>query len=455
MSSDRAASGRALPCRRCGARFAIATLVGEVRCPYCGESQQLDAQAVAGLDAYREGVDRHLAAADQELDHVATWKATENSVGWKAMRFPLLIFMGLPVAMSLAMAVLNTREPLDSDTMAKLSVGLTVGVNVLAIGWVIAAFVKRSRTRGRGAERATHKVACPGCGAANPIAGGQRLTTCTHCGGALVPGQTLMSMGLDAARAAERAARIERHRAERRGMLKLMNYSRSARWVPLIGFAPMLLGLVIGTGVATAQLMRGEMDDAPVVIVMWGLLTVLVVVFVIWRAIRKNRHERLDASFEDLAMQLGPHSQSDTRVQLSIAWLDRYWPAAYETKHIYDGPFTRVATGEVHGYPVLIDLNLTQVDKWRGPRLHLMVASVPSLRGAPTDPARARALEHAVEHEGFVVKVGEAGVFARAPVKLVKDIFDTPDAAHAILPELVRLTQMAAALGHVPAPPIP
>lgn len=425
-------------------------------CPYCGERHEIGAARVGELVAYREGVDRHLAAADEELKHVAGWAATEESISWSSVWPLLLVFMGLPMLFGVGMTVASAQGWLDDMDMGRLSVGFTVVVNLLAVGAVVVSFVRRARTRGDKARLGGSRVACPGCGAVNHIAAGQELTTCSHCGGALVPGQTLIAQNLDAARQARRRAEIERLAAERRGTVKLMSYSRSSRLVPLVSLGPMMLGLVVATVVGTKQMLQGTLQprDAPAVYLGWGLTTVLIGAVVVWVMLRRTRQATYDAAVEDLKPQLGPAAQSFDDIAHLAAWLDTYWPTDYKTVHLNGGTYFHGIAGHVHGYPVLIDLNPTPTDKYRRQRLHLFVATT---EGPAVDDAsrhRANLLERAMEAEGFDVRSSEAGLLAIASKKVIRDVHRTPGSLHAVLPELARLTQIAAARGLSPAPPI-
>lgn len=447
--------GLSLPCTRCGGRFAIAKLAAAVRCPYCGEPHDIDPQLRAELAAYRDGVDNHVAAADEELQHVAAWAATEQSISGRAMWLPFAIFFGVPLFASLAFIVIDKAGLATAELMPMLNVGMVVLVNAVALGWVGWSFVKRARMRGEKTQLRGGTVACPGCGAANPIAAGQTLTQCGHCGGALVPGKTLIGANLDAARQAERTARVERHRAERRGTLKLMKYSQSARWIPLISGAPVVIGLLGGLGYATTQMLRGQLPWDPVIMLGWAVVATMLGVAGVWRLVRVRRQDALDRATADLLTQLGPHARELDGLEPAVAWLDTYWPDTYETRHLHAGPYFRALSGHVHGYPVLIDFNPTATDKYRKPRLHLLVASTPQVEVDDASRARANTLERAAEHEGFDVRSNDAGVWAMASRKIIKQLFKEPDATHALIAELNRLTHIAAARGRVPSPPIP
>lgn len=449
-----AGNARSLPCHRCGARFALPSLQAIVHCPYCGERHQVEAEQVHELDAYSEGVDRQIAKADEQLKYVASWAATEQSIGWKATWLPIALFMTLPMLFMGGVSFALERGWLDSTQMGGVSVMMTVGINLMIFGWVGWSYIKRSRVRGAKTALGHSQVACPGCGAANPLRAGETLTTCTHCGGALVPGRTIIEFNLDAARNAARRASIERFRAERRGMMKLMNYSKSARFIPLISIAPIALGLAGGTVWLTWEMVDGTRPFQPLIFLGWGAMALCVLIVVIWRSIRRSRRETLDAAFFDLSVQLGAAAQRFDDIRGQVAWLDRYWPAEYKTNFIHGGPYMRGLSGHVHGYPVMIDLDPTDSDQWRKRRLHLFVAAVPGPAVDDASRHRANVLEKSAESEGFDVRTNDAGIWAKAERKVVAQMFDTPAALHAMLPELVRLTQIAAARGLVPAPPI-
>ena len=84
-------SARSLPCTRCGGRFAIQTIAGEVHCPCGGETCVSSVETVRELEAYREEVDQKLGRADEELKYVDAWQRTEQSISWSGMAMPILI----------------------------------------------------------------------------------------------------------------------------------------------------------------------------------------------------------------------------------------------------------------------------------------------------------------------------------------------------------------------------
>jgi hypothetical protein len=452
MTSRPASAAKTLACPGCGGRFAVETLGEELHCPYCGAATRLSAQGLSSLDRYEEAVTGHLARADEELHHVAAWSHAETSYSWKSARWPLAIFLGLPTLLSLAMAGLAQGGQLAPENMGRFSIGMTVALNVAALAWVARSFIARSRVRGQRAQAGASRIACPGCGAPGQLAAGQKSSNCGHCGGSLIPGRTLIASGLDAARAAQRRATIARHRAERSGMLKLMNYSKSAQWIPMVTMGPMGLGLVAALFWASAQMAEGKMRYNPGIYIGWGLFAAFVAVLAIWFWLRRSRREEIDLAVDSLAIQLS--GDSSPTPELLVAWLNSFWPAAYKTSYINGGPYYRCIQGQVHAFPVLIDFNPTATDTYRGARLHLFVAAEFGEAAASVSDAnrhRANILERAIEHEGFDLRRVEAGLLIMAQPETVRALRDTPAALAAIVPELARATELLAGLGASPA----
>lgn len=440
-------SARSLPCARCGGRFAIATIAGEVHCPYCGEPRVISVETIRELEAYSEEVDHKLGKADEELGYVDAWQRTEESVSWSGIGVPIAIVVGVPGLAAVMMYLLSTGGRREPQFYARMSIGMTTAVPLLLLGWSLWRFFAHRSKRGASSVGPT-KVACPGCGAPAQMQGGERLHNCTHCGCALIPSEALIEAVVSDAEAQRRAAQLQRFAAERTGMLKLMNYSSKSRILPFVMMSPYPIFMVGGLVWASLQMAREQMSYNPLIFVGWGVLAVSAGIFALWLHLRGRRREALDRALEALATQL--QGRREAGLDHAVAWLNTHWPAAYETHHIHAGPEYGCVTGHVHGYPVMVDLSLVRTDQYRKPRLHLFVAAAPGHGATDDDRRRANLLEKSVEREGFDLRRSEAGAVAMASQALVKQIRDTPTSILALVPELNRMTHLLAALRRAP-----
>ena len=399
------------------------------------------------LEAYREEVDRKLGKADEELQYVDAWQRTEASVSWSALATPIAITVGVPLLFGGLMFFLSSTGQRDPQLYARMSVGLTMAVPLLLLVWSLWRFVA-GRSRRQASMVGATKVACPGCGAPAKMKGGERLRNCTHCGCALIPSEALIEAVVNDAETQRRQAELQRLAAERRGMLKLMNYSSKSRMLPFVMMSPYPLFMVGGLAWASVQMARGEMAYQPAIFLGWGLLAISAGIFVLWMHLRGRRREALAQALEALAVQL--QGRREASLDDAVEWLNRHWPAPYDTRHIHAGAYYGCVTGQVHGYPVMVDLSLTRSDRYRDPRIHLFVAASSSMGPSDDDRRRANILEGAIEREGFDLRRSDAGVLVMAKASLVERTRDTPSSVMALVPELNRMTHLLAALRRAP-----
>jgi hypothetical protein len=231
-------------------------------------------------------------------------------------------------------------------------------------------------------------------------------------------------------------------------MLKLMNYSRKSVMLPIIMSAPYPFALVGGLFWASLQMVRGDMEYHPAIFLGWGLLAASAGLFALWWKLRARRREALEEALESLAAQLG--GRIEEGLDGAVAWLNHHWPAPYDVQKIHAGSYYGCVTGQVHGYPAMVEVSLTRTDQYRKPRIHLFVAAALSSGASDDDRRRANLLEDAIEHEGFDLRRSDAGALAMASQALVKSVRDTPGALIALVPELNRMTHLMAALRRAP-----
>lgn len=458
--------GKGIRCARCGGIFPLATLAPGAVCPYCGARQELNATAVVEAQQYRRDFFHEMRAADHERDAAAAWGRWSGnaSLPLAAVLFSSLMFI-VPLLFAIpGYLVAFGHVEVPPALLTALGSGGPV-CGALAMVVATGGFVWFQRRRAAGPARTSphdlgpgRNVACPHCGAPNPLVPGQHVATCAHCRGALVPSRTVMVAGLDAARAERRRASHERYRAERRGMLGVASYTGTwQRIAPLfyvLPFAPMVLGVCV----LPLGAMRGHVTLPALLVV--GLPLLLVAALAIGAATfffvrARQRRNAARRALEDLAHQfLG---RAIDRAEDLVGFLDAYWAGPYDTRFIGAGPSFGGAIIHAWGYPTAVVLNPAPS---RGQGLQipthvrvLVAAWVPSASDGGPPPALGPEAQRTVEWlraAGFLVSCEEGGLLAMAQEHVVEHLRRRPEAAHQLAPVIGHLARLALEVGAQP-----
>jgi hypothetical protein len=422
-------------------------------CPYCAHRFGLSPQALFELERYQASVHAALGQADVEHRHAAAWhtSAGQMSSGWIGMAvwivmIALMVVGAFVIQFGLVQGVLpSDLVPALMVTMVFGSLGVTIGVSV----WVAA----RARRSAQRASAGTAQVACPSCGAPNELGAGQTLQTCRYCRAALVPSHTLMTRGVDAARAALRAAELARYRAERLGMQASMSRSaaNATAYIVLGSFVPITAGSTMAMTVAAA------LGDETVPLAGIGLMVALaslnvglIAAVYAWRSRRK---QRFTAALADLAHQF--RGRALAGLGGVVAWLNAYWASAYELHYLTAGPCHVAASIDAGGYCALIDIDPVTTHAHYKPRVHILLAGLVPDAGARVASDAVHACRSWLEQAGFSLSVTPSGLLARAQGKTLTRLRKSPEAVHVLSTVITTLVGLAHALGAEPVAAMP
>lgn len=441
---------RVVRCTACGAGFS--TAAPRSTCPFCRAEVHFDPQAWQALHQYGERVERQHERAREQLQHVSAWKQLESDRRPSAYLVPLLVFFGF-VLVGPAIGMWWLRQP--SFDPAVFGIGSAILFNALAIGWSTALWIRRSRRKAEAqVSRSTHRIACPGCGAASELQAGASHHPCPYCGVALIASRTIMLRAEDAARQIARAAEMARYRAEREGMRKILRISTaSVAFYMVLGYGgiPMVIVLVA----ATAQALRGELPWFHAALAWLAALAAASILGLVLNFFQQRR-ERLYAAAEDLAVQFRGRVHRD--LDPFIDWLNRYWAGPYNLSLLCGSPGYLAVASEGLGYPVMLEVSLRAHDQHRPPRIQVLVAAdIPEVarisRASWTD--HTRAIRAYLQAQGFESHIDRAGVRLVAEHRIITHLRRRPDALHALAPILRGAVDLAVSLQGRPATHIP
>jgi uncharacterized Zn finger protein (UPF0148 family) len=435
----------------------VLEISGEVTCPYCGHVQS-EADLAAELEAYGKAVDDRLGAADAEYARAAGLEQ------WASRTDPgrhMAILMGLMVGAPLVLAGLGLlvhRLGLVGETP-----GFTMAVMGVSYAGLVAylvwyGFAKGKQIEARKAAPGQTEVACPNCGAPGVLTAGQALDACAYCGASLIPSESVIARGLDAAQQAARAARMARYRAEREGLVKIATFNQSpyakSMHLMLAASLPVMLGVVV-VGYSF-QMATGRIDFSPGIFVLWAMAIAVVGPAAWFVRGWMGRRGAWRSALEALGRQFGGTGRLHAKVADWVPWLDAYWPGEYEVSALRSyGPALSLKAG---GYPALIvaDLPDAPLAQRKAKMDLLLAAAVPghddegSGRKVPLDEG-GKAAKRRLLDAGFQVTPSGAGVLATAGEAVIDRIYRHPAAAHALAPLLSDLSALAASMGAVPA----
>ncbi len=447
---------RSIECGKCGGGIPLMTLSVAVRCPHCGHRQALGAQTQHELKSYAAEVEAKMAAANRELSQADAWRQWSESgrTPRRSLQVGYGLMLGVPILITLAGFFLHRIGLFDiqGPGLSFVILGASYGGVFVYLVWYYAG---RKRGDARKADVSVSKVACPNCGAPNAMRPGQVLERCTHCGAALAPTHTIMVQGLSAAHQARRRALLERYRAERKGMARVLSYSAN-NYVPFLVMGSLVPPVGFGALAFTWQMfVTGEAPFNPAIFILWGMLAAIIGVPIAYFAYRKTQRRAIHEAMSDLARQF--RGVVSAKRDDLVRWLNRYWAAEYKTIWLYDGVYFHAAALEVVGFDTLVDFEPDGY-RYRGSgypaRLHLALAAfVPGVTdggGGPRSDARTQQLKEWLRTSGFELKVCEGGLLAQATPQIVKRVRKNPSALHELAPILHAMAEIAARIGATP-----
>ncbi|MFK7990786.1 MAG: hypothetical protein AB8I08_32500 [Sandaracinaceae bacterium] len=452
------------------------TLVSGVSCPFCGARQDLSSTAFIEAKQYRADVFQQMRQADAERRKVNAWGqwGTPSAPNVKLLWGAILLSTVGPVCLSLPallLQALSSSHSLHASGDALVGLGTTLGalvpVGLLVLLGIYLHRDLRTKPQPRSAagprpplaparEAGPMKVACPHCGAPNTLRVGETARTCQHCRGALMPSKTLMFQGLDAARAMAREAKLERHRAERNGMLQVRAYQDATRtYLPLF-YGVTFFAPALGVFVLPFSLLD---DDAPlaakagigmVVVGAVGLCCALVAAF----ALRWHRGQKAwRRTLADLATQF--HGHASTHLSDMVDWLNATWAGAYDLARIAAGPRFGFVPLDAWGFRAALVLSPTAGFFSGGSHARVVVAAwVPGFSDGAGAPAsltpQATATLDWLRGEGFDVAREEGGLVATATPRVLQLLRRHPESAHQLAPVIGHLVRLAHEIGARP-----
>jgi hypothetical protein len=408
---------------------------------------------LAGLQHYQQQVARDVESAQEHYAHAASMQAQQDQVKRPSKHYLLAfgLMMGLPTAVVIAGSMLFRAGYLESHQAPLISFAALGSAMLGLIIYVVVWSLGRRGTAKTAAVGGT-AVACPSCGAAHPFVHGQPLHRCTYCGAALLPTQTVIQAGLDAARAARRHAELERWRKERSLVAAYQGMGLSGNAVLFMALGPMILMLGVGCIAFSWQMATGEEPYSPGIFALWAIWLGCIAVLVGGTWWTRHRKSLVRAACQALAAQLGGHPIET--IQQMVGWLNEYWAGPYESRHLSGVGLYGGAFGSMEGYAVLAELFGTR-DKYRQPRVHLMVAAwVPGLSDGtgqlPPASAVVEAERQALAQMGFRVEPNQGGLLLVAHGDRVKRFIEDLSELGRLAPVLMHGVRMAQALGATP-----
>ncbi len=451
-------------CDNCGGRFPLATLSPGSRCAYCGAPLRLEGPAVQAARQYRDDFFGEMRRADHEHAQASRWETWHGQGARPLAWIGLVALVAAAPVLQIVAGMVAHVAPLPPE-VAELLQGLSATCGAVVMFGAAGAYLfwlnRRSRVgpaRVATAPGAPSRVACPHCGAPSELGLGQHVQTCSHCAGALIPGQTVMSAGLDAARLAHRAARLQRFSAERRGMLGIHRTTAGYRHLMPLAYAIPFVPMVLSALVVPLSAARGS--GLAMVCVSAGVLLILgvgAVGGVRWLSGGRRKRLALQGALRDLARQFG--GGASDQLEDLVRWLDASWAGPYEARYVGGGPGLAMAFASAWGYPVAVVLNLEDGGRYAQcpPYVRVLLAAwVPSASdGGPPPPPGPEALQTIewLRAEGFLVSCEEGGILAMAQDPLIHRLREHPGGARQLATVVGHLARLAYEVGARPVAP--
>jgi len=442
----------------CGGALSHST---DALCTFCGARDPARSDAVDRAHEYRDDHFAVMRKADAENKRADLWT---RAPGLFDESGPLAAIIGA-VSLVTSFIVVSGRfllsylVDLPPEELRRYIAGLGLVIGFLGLPAAIFVYVTWQEWRGRDhAPRTTavraSRLSCPHCGAPNVAKAGQPSHTCSHCRGALVPSRVAIAAALETAQEDLRLARIERHRAERVGMLGMSHASRGNAAIGSI-----LLGVasVPAIAVLSAVVYLGATGRFPpgIQVILWILMTLGVVgvggagAHFFWQ--RHRRRRAWQEALEDLAFQFG--GVVSTRLDDLVTWLNRYWAGLYEPRYLASGRRSGAVLVEAFGYQAAVALKLdrNRADAYVRVLLAAWVPGPSEGGDAPQIDPRARATKRWLEAAGFRVRFEEAGILAVAQPAVLRLLRKSPGQLHQLAPVIGHLARLAGEVGATPA----
>jgi predicted RNA-binding Zn-ribbon protein involved in translation (DUF1610 family) len=452
-------AGLTITCRSCGSGIPVQALQPAVICPYCGVEQIVDVEMLRQLREYQDRVKARLDKADadkKQAEMMDWWYGKMRYGSRKTILIPILLFMGLPVGLSLLFTLI-----VNTGVLPRAATGfmpfIIIGAIVLSLVGYYAWFYSGRRKGTKGVSLSETRMVCPNCGARNVLAPGQVLERCAYCGAMLVPSAKVIQRSLEEVEQAARAAEMERYRKEREGIAKAMSYSAGSS-LPYFIMVPFILLLGVPGIIFSYQMAVGKEPYSPAIFLIWTIFGGLVAALVIIAETRRSMKRRWRESLDDFARAFRGQAAGGTRD--IVGWLNTYWAGPYDLVNIVAGMYGNGVTMSCQGHPAMLFVDPIAASDQHRAKVHLFLAAwVPGLSdglgaGAPFTP-ESSSLMSELEASGFHVRVQQAGLMAEAADSIVKKIRKRPEETASLAPVFGRLVQLASAIQARPVHPIP
>lgn len=443
-------NARVVRCSACGGAFSPSA--PHSTCPFCRADVHVDPRMWQALRQYGERIAHQQERAREHLQHVAAWKQAQDSMRPGNYLPYLLFIVGFAVV---APAVAMAWQRLGNFDQLAFTWGTMIVFYGVVLTWTVSHWRRWARRKQNPqAPETTHTVACPGCGARSELQAGAAHRPCPYCGVALIASGTIILQAEDAAHQIARAAELARYRTEREGMRTALAMSQANIGLYMgLGYGGLLTLLTLTA--VSVQTVKGVLAWTHAVVA-WLIAGILVSATVLLFQHLRRRRERLYTAAEDLAHQF--HGRVHRDLQPLVAWLNHYWVGPYDLYLLHGSTGYLALTSEGLGHPVLLDVNLTSADKYRGPRLQVLVATdVPeAIRNAPaTWTDHTQAIRRYLRTQGFESHVEQAGIRLVAEGRIIKHLRRNPDALHAMAPILRAGVDLALSVQGRPVAPVP
>ncbi len=445
-------AARELRCESCGGTFEPAQLAPRVTCPFCRHAQDVDPALLARLEAYRDQVERRVDAIDDERRKTARYDAWYGRMRRGSPATVLALTFGSMIVPSgvgfLLWGVVSLFGDAGQKLMPFMPIPLTLFFLATLAGWYVWMYSGRRRRRGAGAiEDAA--IACPGCGAVSRIHPGATTTACDFCGSSLLASEPVMGTSLAAAERAEHAARLERYRAEREGIVKVYSYSMGS-YIHLMVLGPFVLMTGGGAIAFSAEMIAGREPFNPAIFLVWAMFLGCLAAAAGISLFKRSRRERWRAVLAAIAR--ATDGELLAGIDGLAGWLDRHWAGPYDLRFLYAGGYAHGATVSAGGYAGLLWIDPTAASEHHPARTHLFLAAW--IPGVADDGPQERSPEARVLLEDLRrihdVQLQEGGLFVALDDTDMALLRRDPTTATELATLFPRLASLADALDAAP-----
>jgi DNA-directed RNA polymerase subunit RPC12/RpoP len=434
-----------MPCRECGATFAIDEIRPVVHCPFCGRRQEVPEELRQALARYAGEVNQRMAQADEAQRLAAAARAWAESPQSSA-RTSILVVYGFTVGGALLVSLVGFALTQAGALGAAGSKGFAfaaMGTSYAGIlAWLVWMFATRKKARHQQVTVDSVKVACPICGAPGALTPGDQVDKCAYCQSALIPSRTVMSRAVGAVRIAQRQAAMERYRQERIVMMRQVAPAFAVHGPMLLSFALPIAALPVATLWYSAKMLAGSEPFRGSIAVGWVVSLVLATGTYLWWRTRRDRQAEWRRALAHLATQL--RGGVGLRLEELLEWLNSYWPAPYHNPYLRQGYYTAVVSGEIEAYPAFVLVNPAGALEKNAFKVDVFLAAdVPEGGG--------EGLARELDDMGLDAETTPAGFLARARPETVKAWHRNPESAHVLALVLGRMVRFAQRNGASPA----